>query len=220
MAKLPFHVPQIGLLPMCNSKILDVGIGTGYTYTQNCDIVKRKNLQIVGVDIDDEYVRQAKHAMIDVYLDEHVRIIKGNIYEIQLELGSFDYVLFSDSYAVIPDVHEMATFCERFLKPTGHMLIISTLFEKYNPYVNWCKERIVSLTTVDFGQMMIKGELENYIKTRNCTKDDYDFTMIHETRVPVLGPLMRTFMVKWRPPSVSSPNSVTHKQHNKNKIHK
>ena len=80
-----------------NSKILDVGIGTGYTYTKNADLIKRKNISIVGVDIDASYVKYAKHAMIDYELDDNIRVIKGDIYDVKLDVGTFDYVIFSDS---------------------------------------------------------------------------------------------------------------------------
>jgi ubiquinone/menaquinone biosynthesis C-methylase UbiE len=187
-----------------NSRILDVGIGTGYTYTKNADIIKKKNIRIVGVDIDDEYVRQAKHAMIDASLDEYVNVIRGDIYEVKNSLlsdKSFDYVMFSDSYAVIPNVHGMCTFCEKFLKPSGSMLVTSTLFEEYNYYVNWIKERIVCVTTIDFGKMMIKSELENYIVGRGCRSSNYSFTVVDELTVPVFGTLLRTYMVLWQPQS-------------------
>jgi ubiquinone/menaquinone biosynthesis C-methylase UbiE len=199
-----------------NSKILDVGIGTGYTYTKNADLIKSKNITIVGVDIDASYVKYAKHAMIDYELDDNIRVIKGDIYEVKLDVGTFDYVIFSDSYAVIPNVHEMCTFCEKFLNPTGKMMVISTLFEEYNSTVNWLKERIIMLTTIDFGRMMIKPKLLQYIVERGCKEDDYSFKVIDTLHVPIYGPLLNTYMVQWSP-AAKTKSSNTKQQTSKKK---
>lgn len=105
-----------------NSVILDIGVGTGYTYAANSDLIKQKNINVVGIDIDPDYIRRAKHAVIDSYLEQNVRLVLADVYKVsekEIPTKQFDFVFFSDSYAVIPDVHEMITFCEKFLKPTG-----------------------------------------------------------------------------------------------------
>lgn len=185
-----------------NSTVLDVGVGTGFTYSQNSDIIKQKNLQIVGIDIDPEYVRNAKHAMIDSELENNVKLVTQDIYKVtqeQIPEQSFDFVIFSDSYAVIPDVHKMATFCEKFLKKSGSVIIASTLFDEYNHYIDWVKKRIIYVSTIDFGEMMVKENLKKYISSRFSGDVESCFILLDEKIVPGLNYPFRSYMVKWTP---------------------
>ncbi|VBB18459.1 class I SAM-dependent methyltransferase [Yasminevirus sp. GU-2018] len=194
-----------------NSVILDVGVGTGYTYSKNSDLIKRKNLTVVGVDIDPEYIRSAKHAVIDSYLENHVRLVLADIYkapESELPSRTFDFVFFSDSYAVIPEVHKMITFCEKFLKPTGQMVVTSTLFDKFDSNIDWIKQRIVYVSSVEFGKMMLKSDLEAYIKTRYSGNVRECFRLIDNKWIPASDCRMKTYIVKWKPdPQLASQTS-------------
>jgi predicted O-methyltransferase YrrM len=92
------------------SVVLDIGIGTCYAYTTNHDILKSKSIKIVGVDIDSDYINIAKHGMIDADLESHVKRVLSDIYKVTSNVivpKSFDYVIFSDSYSVIPNVHQI-----------------------------------------------------------------------------------------------------------------
>ena len=39
-----------------NARLLDVGIGTGGAVSRNADLVRAKNIQVRGIDIDREYL--------------------------------------------------------------------------------------------------------------------------------------------------------------------
>lgn len=186
-----------------NSRILDVGIGTGYVYAQNSDLIKRKNIKVVGVDIDPNYVRSAKHAVIDAELEEHIRIINIDIREAldsdtDLLNHSFDFVCFSDSFAVIPNVYTIITHCEKYLNSTGYMIITSTLFDKYSTNVDWIKQKLVYVSSVDFGNMMLKDDLEKYLRTR-CTNTTDCFRLIDSKNLLGENYKINTYIVKWRP---------------------
>lgn len=186
-----------------NSKILDVGIGTGCAYSHNSDLIKRKNIHIIGIDIDPGYTRKAKHTMIDDDLESHVKIILGDIYEIDCQqdilVNSFDFVFFSDSYAVIPGVHIMMTYCEKFLKPTGMMVVTSTLFDNYNETIEWIKQRLIYVSSIEFGNMMLKGILEEYIGSRYSGDVNECFRNIETSIIPGTECKINTYIVKWIP---------------------
>lgn len=199
MRKLLITIPN-------NSTILDIGIGSGYTYSKNNNIIKRKNLTITGIDIDDEYIRSAKHSVIDSKLESHVKLILGDIYKISeddIPTKYFDYVFFSDNYAVIPNVHDVITFSEKFLKPTGHMIITSTLFDNFDDKIDWIKQRLVYISSVEFGKMMLREELEAYIRTR-CSKNINEcFKIINNKQIPGSNYRFKTYIVKWQPDSIT-----------------
>ena len=189
-----------------NSRILDVGIGTGYTYAKNSNYIKKKNLQIVGVDIDHEYIRSAIHTIKSSGLDSYIKFINQDIYTIpheHLAVESFDFVIFSDSYAVIPNVHAMITFCEKYLVNNGDMIVTSTLFDKYNSFISWFKRRIFYFSSIEFGDMMLKDNLKRYILTRCTEVNDICFKLIDEKKVPIINYSFKTYAVKWRPTTKS-----------------
>ena len=197
-----------------NVTILDIGIGTGYTYSKNADLLKKKNIKIIGVDIDPHYVKRAKHAIIDSDLEDNVSLVVGDIYEIKsddLPDKNFDYVMFSDSYAVIPNVHDMLTFCEKFCKDEGKMVVVSTLFDEFDAYFNWFKEHIVYFSTVEFGKMMLKDNLRDFLREdRGCSDDEFDFKLVSKRYSPYNGPL-QTYMVTWSPQRTESPDGEERK---------
>jgi len=193
-----------------DSKILDVGIGTGYTYSKNSKLIKQKNFSIVGVDIDPEYIRSAKCAISESNIEKNVKLVLQDIYTVSsdskdIPLNSFDYVIFSDSYAVIPNVHDMITFCERFLKLdnlSARMVVVSTLFDKYNDRISWIKNRLIYVTTVDFGSMMLKSDLKKYVRSRTNDETEGEFDTVEEKTIP--GEIaLNTYIVKWYPVHVN-----------------
>ena len=46
-----------------HARLLDVGIGTGSALASNAGLVRDRNLQVTGLDIDSDYVRQCRRAM-------------------------------------------------------------------------------------------------------------------------------------------------------------
>lgn len=167
--------------------ILDIGVGTGYTYVANSDLIKSKRLNIVGIDINNHFINYAKHCIVDAQIDNYVKLIACDIYDpnvFQTD-AKFDIVIFSDSYAVIPNVHQMMVYCEKFLGKSSiylkdaEMVCITTLFDSKNSIIDWLKQKLIYLTTIDFGKQMIKEELYNFIKSRSSNDIEKCFTKIN-----------------------------------------
>lgn len=185
-----------------NSKILDVGIGTGYIYSQNSDLIKRKNIYVTGIDTDPGYIKHAKHSMIDADLESHVRLLNCDTYttsKIDIDLGSFDFVIFSDSYSSISDVYSTITFCERYLNRIGIIIVASALFDKYDENIDWIKQRLIYVSSIDFGNMMIKEDLEQYVEARYSGNIDECFRVISSAKIPGTEYTIKTYIVKWCP---------------------
>ena len=184
------------------STVLDIGIGTGITYAYNAKLVRNKNIKITGVDIDREYVKKARYTMIDNDLEEHVRIVLADIFaenkdKRELYEDRYDYVLFSDSYAVLPNPQTFLKHCEKFLKPEGSVVVLSTLFDEFNYYLDIIKQNIVTFTTVDYGRMMTKSDLQKYIENKTSSKNVI-FKLVSQFTVPYL-PSVKSYMVMWTP---------------------
>ena len=112
-----------------------------------------------------------------------------------LENRVFDYCIFSDSYAVIPNVNNMLRHCERFLNDNGYMVVTSTLFDDYNSKIDLVKQNLKYISTVEYGRMVLKSELEEYIvNERKCT--DFEFRLIKQH--DVLGYEFKSYIVMWK----------------------
>lgn len=181
-----------------NSTILDIGIGTCYSYAQNADIIKQRKIKIVGVDIDESYIHKARHALIDAELEDWIELICADIYESDEKINgrTFDYVVFSDSYAVLPNVNNMLRYCERFMNDIGYMIVTSTLFDEYMPNLDLIKKNLKYVSAVEYGTMMLKCDLENYI-VQERHSEDYEFKMIKQITIASIE--FKSYIVRWRP---------------------
>jgi ubiquinone/menaquinone biosynthesis C-methylase UbiE len=180
-----------------NSTILDIGIGTCYSYCQNADIIKERNIRIVGIDIDEAYILTAKHALIDARLEDWIELMCIDIYITDLDKRTFDYVVFSDSYSVISNVNNMLRYCERFMNRVGYMIITSTLFDTYHQNVDFIKQNLKYVSIVEYGTMMLKQDLETYI-IEDRHSDDYEFKLVKTMSVGKLCDF-KSYIVRWRP---------------------
>ena len=61
--------------------LLDVGIGTGGALCRCADLVRAKNLKIIGLDYDAAYVDAAKQNVVDLGLQDRVRVVCMSVYD-------------------------------------------------------------------------------------------------------------------------------------------
>lgn len=116
------------------SIILDVGIGTGGALLRCSDLIRAKDLYVVGIDIDAAYVKTGKAAVEQAGLSDRVSIDYVNVYEGQekvIELakkfgntsnndGQFiDAVYFSGSLSLLPDPVKALQLVSTYVKE-GH----------------------------------------------------------------------------------------------------
>lgn len=63
------------------ARMLDVGIGTGGALVRHANLVRERNLYIVGVDIDTGYLRRCRKRVAEAGLARHVVPLFRSIYE-------------------------------------------------------------------------------------------------------------------------------------------
>lgn len=61
--------------------VLDVGIGTGGALCRCADLVRSKQLRIIGLDYDAAYVDAARQSIADVGLQDQVRVVCMSVYD-------------------------------------------------------------------------------------------------------------------------------------------
>jgi SAM-dependent methyltransferase len=211
-----------------NSKIriLDIGIGTGYALKRCLDEFNSNResdifnflsrIEYVGVDINDNYLADCKKNLkyFDVLLfkvnlmkeSERKRsltdIISGTDTKKNIEeINRFDYVFFSNSFAVICPYHgysryNLVEYCLRKLcSAKGKVVICTTLENTVSKFRQFVKPRIGMITGVEFGyytmaEDFIKDMIRSINTNRSIIADSdiiKDMAIIEERSFPIYG---------------------------------
>ncbi len=156
-----------------NSKVLDFGCGNGICYKNDnvIESIKDKNLQIVGIDIDEVYIKQCSERIINSNLEDNVSIKLMNIfdYKIKIDIDKFDYVIFSESAPLLSNellVNIVNYINNNLIKENGKIIFINNLtdanspMKKYKPYLKY-------FSLIDFGRLLSEEEFINIGKDIN-----------------------------------------------------
>jgi arsenite methyltransferase len=137
--KMESHHLDITEKTMCRmdlrpgERILDLGCGSGWATRLLARMVGEGPAgfgQVVGVDISDEMIRQARAASKDF---ENVMFVVGSAAQIPWEENFFDKVLSVESFYYYPDQDRALAELFRVMAPHGRLFILINLY-KDNPY--------------------------------------------------------------------------------------
>lgn len=157
-----------------NSRVLDVGIGTGASLIANKEIILRKKLIIVGVDYDKDYVERCQSLIKSNSLSSIISVHNQSFYEfgkatILTKDNKFDVVYFSGSLMIMPDPVGALTHAVKLLKDRKSSSIYTTqTFEKTkNRLLEFVKPLLRFVTTIDFGRVTYKDDFLQSVADAN-----------------------------------------------------
>ena len=139
-----------------NARILDVGIGTGAALVGNADHITAHGLQVLGIDINEAYIRRCQRRIVQAHLDEHVRAEVESVYEHQG--GPYDVVYFSASFMLLPDPAGALRHVCQLLNPNGTVYFTQTFEERRTAMMERVKPLLKRVTTIDFGRVTYEDE--------------------------------------------------------------
>jgi len=145
--------------------ILDIGIGTGTALIEaikKCSKLLNEDIfwrfRIYGTDVNETYLKTCRENITKNKLEKFITVHNCdgiNAYLREFEGINFDFVLFSDSYAVIPNVDDLILNIqskkEFLLKSTGKIIIFTTLEEEPSSFRKWIKPKLYYITLTEFG---------------------------------------------------------------------
>ena len=114
-------------------RVLDLGCGSGWATRLLARLVgdgPQGFGQVVGLDISDEMVRQARAGSKDF---ENVMFVVGSAAQVPWEENFFDKVLSVESFYYYPDQDRALAELFRVMAPHGRLFILINLYED-NPY--------------------------------------------------------------------------------------
>ena len=114
-------------------RVLDLGCGSGWATRLLARIVADGAEgfgQVIGVDVSDEMIRQARAASKDF---DNVMYVWGSATQIPWEENFFDKMLSVESFYYYPDQERALAELFRVMAPKGRLFILINLY-KDNPY--------------------------------------------------------------------------------------
>ncbi|WP_200192171.1 methyltransferase domain-containing protein [Halorhodospira abdelmalekii] len=162
------------------SLFLDVGIGTAGALMANAERVKGKALRVVGIDIDADYVERARRRVSGSSLEDRVEVRLESVYAHRG--GPYDFVYFSGSFMLLPDPEEALRHCCKLLRPGGRLFFTQTIQERPAPWLEIVKPLLRRLTSIDFGRVTYREELENQLRCAGLEVEEFAVLSRHRGR--------------------------------------
>lgn len=174
----------MGLRP--GERVLDLGCGSGWATRLLARLVSEGPEgfgQVVGVDVSDEMIRQARAASKDF---ENILYVWGSAQQIPWEENFFDKVLSVESFYYYPDQGSALKELFRVMAPHGRMFILINLY-KDNPYsLQWVDKLKVPVhvrSEAEYVELLNSCGFENVEARRipddTPTPDDYQTKSFH-----------------------------------------
>ena len=113
-----------------NQRILDVGVGTGIYFDDPrcCELIRTKNLTILGIDLAGPDIQIAAERIRRNGLADLVRVQAVDLFDLTLE--GFNVIVFTESYPVIPQaimIRMIQHICRTF---KGQLNFINNIVER------------------------------------------------------------------------------------------
>jgi len=167
-------------------RVLDLGCGSGWATRLLARLVADRPHgfgQVVGLDISDEMVRQARGASKDF---DNVMFIQGSATQIPWEENFFDKVLSVESFYYYPDQDRALAELFRVMAPHGRMFILINLY-KDNPYsLQWVPKLKVPVhlrSAAEYVELLKAHAFQNVeyaqIPDDTPTPENYQTTSFH-----------------------------------------
>jgi ubiquinone/menaquinone biosynthesis C-methylase UbiE len=167
-------------------RVLDLGCGSGWATRLIARLVADGPEgfgQVVGVDISDEMIRQARAASKEF---DNVMYVWGSATQIPWEENFFDKMLSVESFYYYPDQDRALAELFRVMAPKGRMFILINLY-KDNPYsLQWVDKLKVPVhvrSAAEYVELLKKHLFEKVecvqIPDDTPTPDDYVTKSFH-----------------------------------------
>lgn len=165
--------------------LLDVGIGTAGALLANEDLVKRKRLRVVGVDIDADYVARAQRRLRGSSLAGRAEVRLESVYDHQG--GPYDAVYFSGSFMLLPQPEQALRHCRALLNPGGRMFFTQTIQKQPARWMEILKPMLKRATSIDFGRVTYEDDFRAQIHAAGLELEEFTALAHHGNRASYIA---------------------------------
>ncbi len=140
------------------TRLLDIGIGTGTALVRCADLVRERELSIVGLDVDADYLARCARTMRRAGLIG-VEPRLESVYD--HAGGPYDAAYFSASLMLLPDPAEAIRRVSSLLRPGGLLYATQTFQLRRSRLAERGKPMIRHLTTIEFGRVTYEDDFRS-----------------------------------------------------------
>ena len=151
-------------------RLLDIGVGTAGALCANADLVRNLELEVIGIDIDRDYLARAQKLVDEADLSSLVTVRHQDVYA--CEDGPLDAAYFSASFMLLPDPPKALTQIMGQLGPEGRVYFTQTFQTRPSPVLEKVKPLLKKLTTIDFGRVTYEDEFRDSVGSVGMVIED------------------------------------------------
>lgn len=144
------------------SRVLDVGIGTGGAIARNAQLIRAKDLRILGLDVDVDYLERCEQVLSRAGLSEYVTPRLESVYEHQG--GPYDAVYFSASFPLLPDPVRALQHVITLLAPDRRVFFTQTFHHRKSKVLEKLKPMLHRFTTMHFGRVTYEDDFRRVLE--------------------------------------------------------
>jgi ubiquinone/menaquinone biosynthesis C-methylase UbiE len=166
--------------------ILDLGCGSGWAtrlLARRAGKGPQNSSEVVGVDISDEMIRQARVSSKEF---DNVTFVVGSASQIPSEENFFDKVLSVESFYYYPDQDQALDELFRVMAPQGRLFILINLYKDNLYSLQWVPKLKVPVhirSAAEYVSLLTKHGFENadyaLVPDDTPTPDNYQTTSFH-----------------------------------------
>lgn len=157
-----------------SSTILDVGIGNGKMLKRYHRLIKSKNLNITGIDINRVYLNNCSRLIHNYRLENYLKLYHKPIESFEPDGHKyFDFILFSMSFMLFEDQVSILEKVKECLKPNGKIIFFQTMHKERSWFLEFIKPKLKYITTIDFGKVTYENEFFALLERQNLSITRY-----------------------------------------------
>lgn len=152
------------------TRMLDVGIGTGGALVRNAARLRDKDVHVVGVDVDLQYVERAKAAVAKAGLADRVDVRLESVTDHRG--GPYGAVYFSASFMLLPDPVAALQHVVSQLGEGGRVYFTQTFQDRRSPVLERLKPLLGKVTTIEFGRVTYEQDFRDTVARAGCSLEE------------------------------------------------
>lgn len=125
---------------LAGATVLDMGCNAGF---YSIELKKRGARRVLGIDVDDRYLKQARFAATVLGVD--IELEKCSVYDVDRIAGRFDYVFFM---GVFYHLRYPLFALDKLIKKVGGKLVFQTMVRGSQEVENWDEDYPFSNTEI------------------------------------------------------------------------
>lgn len=141
------------------TRLLDVGVGTGAALVRCADLIRERDLSVVGIDVDADYLARCERAVRRAGLSRvspRLESVYDHCYD--AAEGPYDAAYFSASLMLLPDPVAALRRVAGLLRPGGTLYATQTFQLRRSRLVERGKPLIRYVTTIEFGRVTYEDD--------------------------------------------------------------